>query len=316
MPQKGPSPQQMLWTIGCGLAIYFAYQFTVILSMAGFKLFGVRPEIGWFLGQFMGFAAVYTLSTALMRSRLNQGKLDHPETLEMIHASFTAAELPRPKLLILKPQNPNQHNAMVTGMFASTGIASPVLLLTENIHEVLKPIELQAVIAHEISHLKLHHLFQRTLYMISSVICGMVAVSLTLFGFSALRFPGIAVMYFAAGTLGAWMVLHTTLQKRQIRRQEFEADAFAVTHLGADPAAILSAIETLSKLSGADQVERALEARKAKGLRGVLTDFMIGSTHPSLKQRRAALIALVPEAFTDLPAQETASAATEEKRAA
>lgn len=290
-------PSQTILALLYGIGAYVAYQIVALLTIQGFRLFGVKLEVAWFLGQMIAVMAVFGGVTTLMRARLNQGRVTDERFLDLIHSSFVQAELRPPTLIVLKPENESAQNAMVSGYLAGTGLFRPSLLVTEKLHEVLDESELRAVLAHEIAHLKLYHLLHRASTTIVGTVIGAFLIGASLFGFSAVRLPGALVTYLSAGVLLVWLFVFSVAQKRQVRRQEFEADAYAVTSLDAEPRAILSAIQKLTRMSGLERIEQALERHPTRGFKGFLADLFLRGTHPSLKEREAALRLVAPEAF-------------------
>lgn len=132
------------------------------------------------------------------------------------------------------------------------------IVVTDAIVRRLNPAELQAVLAHELSHGAARHSLRR-----------------------ALQFSGLAVLWsWVTGDLGALLTLIpvTIMELSYARDFEFEADAAAVRRLlaaGQDPRALGQALARLQPEDGAGDAPSYL------------------STHPSTAERRKALEAAI-----------------------
>lgn len=150
-----------------------------------------------------------------------------------------------------------------------TGLRRPAVYLSDDLLEHFSPEELDGVVAHELGHVRLYHLWLR-----SGVALLWIPVWL---GFSQLmdwlHVPATPPVFLA--TLAVLLFLYNGLGVTWLsRRLEVAADRYVLS-LGIDVAAYISALEKLSRLNTLP--------RRWRGGESLLR------THPSIEQRVALL---------------------------
>jgi Zn-dependent protease with chaperone function len=268
----------LLWLTGVLACVGTANGLAFALARAEGDL-GAAATLGLFaLANALALAAaagVGTLLTPLaMRGALGSRELpaSDPRAAELA-ALFADAGLPRVRIEVLDRHGPHFHNAIVTGLRGSR-VFAPALFMTESLLRGLTAPELRAVVAHEAAHLTLGHLPGRFLAMGRATTLAAAGV-FAYFLAALLWLPPVFVALGAltlpvAGALAPLLAL-----RRTMRAQEFEADAFAVTRLGAEPGALLSALTKLECWSGREE-------RRPRA----------SDTHPGLAERARRLASL------------------------
>ena len=212
---------------------------------------------------------------------------EHPELHLMVSRLCKEADLPMPKIAIMQSPVPN---AFATGRSPKHAVVA----CTDSIMRLLNKEELEAVLAHELSHVKNRDILTMTLASFIAMIASMIMQS---FFFSAL-FGGNS-----RENGGAWIVIwivsiivyaiSTLLILALSRYREFAADRGSA-QITRNPRALISA---LNKISG--RIDVIPPEAKAK-VEGANAFFIIPalsgnsimellSTHPPLEKRIANL---------------------------
>jgi heat shock protein HtpX len=212
-----------------------------------------------------------------------------PELHDIIERLSVMADLPKPKIAIINSQVPN---AFATGRNEKQAV---VAVTTGLMGQLDRP-ELEAVLAHELSHVKNHDMMVLT-----------IASFLSTVAFFVVRFS----LYFGGGLGGrrsrdggnygmiAWVVaiavwfVSSLLIKALSRYREYAADRGSAIITG-QPSQLASA---LLKISGRMQRIPEQDLRQVQGANAFFiipaargSSFMeIFSTHPSLEKRLARL---------------------------
>ena len=138
-------------------------------------------------------------------------------------------------------------NAYFTGL----GKAKRIVLF-DTLIQALEEEQIIAVLAHEIGHVKRHHLLKRALPFIAGTLCGLWMLSLILgyrpffeaFGFGSPGYPAAVVIFsFCAGPFTFFL---KPVYSTWSRKHEYEADRFAVRTLR-DTTALSQALLYLSR---------------------------------------------------------------------
>lgn len=171
---------------------------------------------------------------------------------------------------------PRFYNAAVTGILKFGWIFKRGIFIGEKVLELLDQEEFEAVVKHEMAHVHLHHLLKRGLGSLGFVFFGTVVITTTIIiGNIYAETPtwqaGLSLVYFFA-----FFASLTFL----IREQEYEADAFAVTKLGANRKALIGALDKL--------IEKA-KGRKERSKDTILNFIVPFMGHPSVDKRDYAL---------------------------
>jgi len=219
-------------------------------------------------------------------------KDEYPELHSTVEKLCKEADLPLPKIAIMQSPVPN---AFATGRSPKHAVVA----CTDSIMRLLNKDELEAVLAHELSHVKNRDILTMTVASFIAMIASMIMQS---FFFSAL-FGGrsrdggggviiwiVSIVVYAASTL---LILALS------RYREFAADRGSA-YITRNPRALISA---LSKISGRMDVVPAEAKAKVEGANAFFiipalsgnTIMELFSTHPPLEKRIASLEAVEAE---------------------
>jgi heat shock protein HtpX len=192
--------------------------------------------------------------------------------------------LPKPKVAILQNDMPN---AFATGRNYSHSLVA----VTTGLMNRLDDKEIEAVLAHELSHIKHRDIFVITFAsFVVSVLSYAIYIVLAMVmrgddregGFGASMFAWIISMILS-NTIG--LILINTVS----RYREYGADRGAAYALGS-PDNMISALKKISGARYSGDAARGLESAKALCISPTSAGFMeLFSTHPPIEKRIAAL---------------------------
>jgi len=211
---------------------------------------------------------------------------EYPELHRTVEKLCKEADLPLPKIAIMQSPVPN---AFATGRSPKHAVVA----CTDSIMRLLNSDELEAVLAHELSHVKNRDILTMTMASFIAMIASMIMQS---FFFSAI-FGGRDRE--GGGTIVVWIVsiivyaVSTLLILALSRYREFAADRGSA-YITKNPRALMSA---LSKISGRMEVvpvqaKAKIESANAFFIIPALsgnTIMELFSTHPPLEKRLANL---------------------------
>jgi heat shock protein HtpX len=214
-------------------------------------------------------------------------KDEYPELHQTVEKLCKEADLPLPKIAIMQSPVPN---AFATGRSPKHAVVA----CTDSIVRLLNKEELEAVLAHELSHVKNRDILTMTMASFIAMIASMIMQS---FFFSAMF--GGRNREGSGGTIIIWIVsivvyaVSTLLILALSRYREFAADRGSAL-ITKNPKALMSA---LSKISGRmdavpPEAKAKVEAANAFFIIPALSgrSFMeLLSTHPPLEKRIANL---------------------------
>jgi heat shock protein HtpX len=214
-------------------------------------------------------------------------KDEYPELHQTVEKLCKEADLPLPKIAIMQSPVPN---AFATGRSPKHAVVA----CTDSIMRLLNKEELEAVLAHELSHVKNRDILTMTMASFIAMIASMIMQS---FFFSAMF--GGRNREGSGGTIIIWIVsivvyaVSTLLILALSRYREFAADRGSAL-ITKNPKALMSA---LSKISGRmdavpPEAKAKVEAANAFFIIPALSgrSFMeFLSTHPPLEKRIANL---------------------------
>jgi Zn-dependent protease with chaperone function len=173
-------------------------------------------------------------------------------------------------------------NIFIAGFRRGIGPFRPAIFASQSALGMLRRPALEAVFAHELSHLRLGHLRKRLGTAMMTFVAASVLTSAVLLGMQWTGYTTINGLLSVFGGLVpaalTWMSM-----KNLLWVQEFEADENAIRAYGAEPQALLEALTTLQKAIG-------------------------GTTHPLVEARMEKLRARI-EANGTRPASRTAPSA-------
>ncbi|RQD83703.1 MAG: zinc metalloprotease HtpX [Methanocalculus sp. MSAO_Arc2] len=209
---------------------------------------------------------------------------EYPELHRMVERLCATADIPKPRVAIMQSPVPN---AFATGRSPRKGVVA----VTDSIMRILSKDELEAVIAHELSHIKNRDVMTLTIASFLAMVAALI-VQNALFASLFDRREGspwiiawiVAILVYVVATL-----LIRTLS----RYREFSADRGS-SYITNNPRALQSALMKISNRM--DQVP----AQKKQEVEGANAFFIIPaltgrslmelfSTHPPLEKRIQAL---------------------------
>ncbi len=212
---------------------------------------------------------------------------EYPELHMMVQKLCREADLPLPKIAIMQSPVPN---AFATGRSPTHAVVA----VTDSIMRLLKQDELEAVLAHELSHVKNRDILTMTLASFIAMIASMIMQS---FFFSALFGGGRDRE--GGGYIVVWIVsivvyfVSTLLIMALSRYREFAADRGSAL-ITRNPRALISALNKISGRMDSVPVEAKAKVEGANAffiipaLSGN-TIMELFSTHPPLEKRIANL---------------------------
>jgi heat shock protein HtpX len=224
----------------------FLFFFFLIIVGLGY-LFALIFESIYFFYGFLGFAillnVVSVLGSSSMILSLTKAKpiekKDNPELYRLTENLCITAGLPMPKIYVMNVQQPN---AFVTGLKAEKSI----LVVTSGLLNKLEKVELEGVIAHELSHIGNRDIFLATVIVVLVGTIVLLADMGIRLGFGSRREKGGAPLFLIA--IVAYILsffLARLLQMAISRQREFLADASAAL-LTRYPEGLARALEKIS----------------------------------------------------------------------
>jgi heat shock protein HtpX len=273
-----------VWFTGLLLLLLYLVFMTILLTFGVSYWFIILIAVGMGLVQYFFSDKMVLWSTG---ARVIEDD-EYPELHRMVEKLCTEAGLPKPKIAVMQSPMPN---AFATGRNPSHAVVA----CTDSIMRLLTRDELEAVLAHELAHVKNRDILTMTLASFIAMIASMIMQS---FFFSAL-FGGNSREGNGASWIAIWLVsiivyaISTLLILALSRYREFAADRGSA-QITRNPRALISA---LSKISGRIDV---LPPQVKEPVAGANAFFIIPastgnflreilSTHPPLDQRIANL---------------------------
>ncbi|WP_305066716.1 zinc metalloprotease HtpX [Methanoculleus sp.] len=215
---------------------------------------------------------------------------EYPELHRMIESLATRAGLPKPRVGIMTSPVPN---AFATGRSPKNAVVA----VTDSIMRTLNREELEAVLAHEMSHVKNRDMLTLTMASFISMLAFLIMRNwffMALFGGGGGNRDsnmGALILVYIVSIL-VW-VLSTLLTRALSRYREFAADRGSA-ELTENPRALISALQ---KISGRMDYVPAEKKQEVEGANAFFiipalsgnTLMELFSTHPPLEKRVAAL---------------------------
>jgi heat shock protein HtpX len=241
-----------------------------------------------FVGFFMAIQYFYSDKLVLWTTGANiVSESEAPQLHGMITRLCAMADLPKPQVAIVRTEVPN---AFATGR----GPNNAVVAVTTGILDKLSPAELEAVLAHELSHVKNRDMAVLTIAsFISTVAFYFVRYSLYFGGMGEdRRRDGGGILLVWLVSIAVWVVSFLLIRALS-RYREYAADRGSAIITG-QPSDLASA---LMKISGLMDRVPSEDIRKVEGMNAFFiipaisgSSIMdIFSTHPSVEKRIAKL---------------------------
>lgn len=274
---------RMFITLFLLAAVYIA--FLVVLWQIGVGFLPLTVFAAVFLGIQYYFSDRLVLWTTGARI---VSPAEAPELHDVVGRLSALADLPKPKIAVINSRIPN---AFATGR----SLSSAVITVTTGLMERLDPPELEAVLAHELTHVKNRDVAVMTIASFLSTVAFLLIRSFAFYGVGYGRRRGsgagaIVLVYIVS--LLVW-VISFFLIRFLSRYREYSADRGGAILVGA-PSLLGSA---LLKISGVMQRIPQRDLREVEALNAFfIVPVTKGSviaelfaTHPSLENRLAAL---------------------------
>ena len=221
---------------------------------------------------------------------------EEPELHGVIDRLCAMADMAKPRVAVSQLELPN---AFATGRSPERA----VVCVTAGIRGMLTPEELEAVLAHELSHVAHRDVLVMTIASSAGIIAGFLARSFQFGGFGMARRgkdAGGAIGFVAVLTISLVAYAVSFLLTRLLSRyRELCADRSG-TYLTQKPAALASALQKISgEISATPQRDlRAAQTMNAFFIAPAVRGLSLGSltsTHPSLEQRIDQLARIATE---------------------
>jgi Zn-dependent protease with chaperone function len=227
---------------------------------------------GLALGILGGLGFGFAMGPLQLRKVFPTSPLENGEARKEIEECFNRNRLPAPSLWCINMEGLESHNILIAGFRRGIGPFRPALFVSKSLLGALQKAELQAIILHEISHIKLNHLRDRFLFS-----SGMIIASSMLAGVAVLLFnlvsPGNGVAPLAGlGTLIAMLIISFRKLAEQSRFHETEADIHAIL-LGSSIEDFEAALRKIDQLND-------VSSQKPERTKGLSPDG-----HPSTDER-------------------------------
>jgi heat shock protein HtpX len=271
---------RMLLTMGLLTVLYLAF-LAVLLSMGASQM-----AIILFMGAFMFLQYFYSDKMILssMGARIVTEN-EEPELYQIVSRLCANADLPMPRIAVVKTSMPN---AFATGRNQSHAVVA----VTTGIMDRLNKSELEAVLAHELTHVKNRDMMVMTIAtFLSSIAQILVQWAPFLGGGSRDRDSGNNAALLLLVSLVVWIVSFILIRTLS-RYREFAADRGSAIITG-QPSNLISALKKISgfkvpteDLRKVDGPVSALFITPAISGSSIMRLF---STHPTLEARIEAL---------------------------
>jgi heat shock protein HtpX len=271
-----------VWFTGLLLLLLYLVFMTILLAFGVSYWFIIILAIG------MGFVQYFFSDKLVLWSTSTRiiGEDEYPELHRMVESLATRAGLPKPKVGIMASPVPN---AFATGRSPSNAVVA----VTDSIMRTLNREELEAVLAHEIAHVKNRDMLTLTMASFISMLAFLIMRNWIFIGLFNSRDNnmGALILVYVVSII-VWLV-STLLTRALSRYREFAADRGSA-ELTDNPRALISALQ---KISGRMDYVPAEKKQEVEGANAFFiipalsgnTLMELFSTHPPLEKRVAAL---------------------------
>jgi heat shock protein HtpX len=269
-----------IWmTMGLLLLVYLAF-------LAVLRALGVG--LGWLVLVSAGLAfAQYFFSDRLVLMSTG-ARIVGPEEYPQLHATVgrlaSEAGIPMPRVAVMPSPVPN---AFATGRSPKHAVVA----VTDSIHRLLSPRELEAVLAHELAHVRNRDILTMTIASFVAMIASLIMNNAIFLSLGDRRDGGNPWFLAWIAAIVVWVVSNLLLMSLS-RYREFAADRGSAL-ITRDPGALISA---LLKINGRIAAVPPEKQRQAEGANAFFILPVRGSTlaelfatHPPLERRIEAL---------------------------
>lgn len=272
---------RMILTMFLLAALYFV--FLVILSVyGGVGTYGLMVFAGIFM--LIQFFLSDKLVLWSMGGRI-VSEQEEPRLHETISRLCAIADLPKPKLAIVESSVPN---AFATGRSKN----SAVVAVTTSLKQRLSQPEIEAVLAHELSHVKNRDMLVITIASFLSTVAFFLVRNMLFFGTGDRNRRGGAALIVFTVSLVVWIISFLLIRALS-RYREFAADRGSAIITG-KPSHLVSA---LLAISGVMERVPSRDLREVESMNAffiipaISGDSIMNlfSTHPTLEARIRAL---------------------------
>lgn len=282
---------QLTVRMGCTLfllAVLYTAFLAVLWRLTGSAVLLVAVGAALVLVQYFASDKLVLLST---HARLI-GEGDEPALHRIVERLAQLADLPTPRLALMETPAPN---SFATGRSPKRATVA----VTRGLLSVLEPAELEAVLAHEISHIKNRDMMVLTYAsLLASVAALIVEIGIwTGFGFGIRRGRGggNAALTIVLVSAAVWLISFVLIRALS-RYREYAADRGSVVLTGS-AAAMRSALVKVSGVNGRIPTKdlRTAQAMSAFFIVAPASKRAFGellATHPTLEHRLARLEAM------------------------
>ena len=264
-----------------------------LLLLVGIAFLAILAYLGAGMMAMLAFGTIYILIQYFFSDKLVLREMsakivsesEEPELHQMISRLCAMADLPKPRIAVVDTPMPN---AFATGR----NPGNAVVAVTTGIRRQLNQAELEAVLAHELAHVKNRDVMVMTIAsFLSTVAFYIVRYSLYFGGAGSDRQKGSVWVAFFASVV-VW-IASSLLIRALSRYREYAADRGSAVITG-QPSNLASA---LMKISGVMPRIPKEDLRKAEGMNAFFIIPAISgssimnllSTHPPTEKRIAAL---------------------------
>ncbi len=275
---------RMMLTMFLLAVLYLAF-LTILSVYGGVDTYGLIVVAGLFL--LIQFFLSDKLVLWSMGGRI-VSEQEEPRLHEMVSRLCAIADLPKPKIAIVDSNVPN---AFATGR--SKG--SAVVAVTTSLKQKLSQPELEAVLAHELSHVKNRDMLVITIASFLSTVAFFLVRNILFFGMGGGnrdRKNGGGAMIIFVVSLVVWIISYILIQALS-RYREFAADRGSAMITG-QPSHLASA---LMAITGVMERVPSRDLREVEGMNAffiipaISGDSIMNlfSTHPTVEARIRAL---------------------------
>lgn len=187
---------------------------------------------GGILGITCALALTFALGPIYLKQLFSTKPIVDPEIQGILKECFSRGKVPEPEFLTIELEHFGAHNALVAGYKSGRGVFRPAVFITPSLIKNLTPEEFRAVIFHEVSHLSLNHMRRRFLSTTGALFGSVLAASILLVT-AHLLFPAPLTDLVRFICLFIPVLVPLSHLKKQMDRQEDEADLHAIATMGA-----------------------------------------------------------------------------------